>query len=107
MPRTLLPSAFIAALVALAPGPASAGDAVDFNRDVRPILSDKCFFCHGPDPKQRKAGLRLDDRAVAVTKGAIVPGKPGDSDLIDRINATDDAKMPPAESHKTLTDAQK
>jgi hypothetical protein len=93
--------------MALAAGPARAGDAVDFNRDIRPILSDKCYFCHGPDPKQRKAGLRLDDRAVAVKKGAIVPGKPAESDLIDRINATDDAKMPPSDSNKTLTDAQK
>jgi hypothetical protein len=107
MPRTLSTSVIVVTLMAPAAGPAHAADAVDFNRDVRPILSDKCFFCHGPDPKQRKAGLRLDDRAVAIKKGAIVPGKPAESDLIDRINATDDAKMPPADSHKALTDAQK
>jgi hypothetical protein len=95
-------------LVALVGPPAPAADGVDFNRDVRPILSDKCFFCHGPDPKQRKAGLRLDDREVAVKKKAIVPGRPAESELIDRINAADDdARMPPAHTHKTLTAAQK
>src|SRR5262245_26899687 len=96
-----------AVLAILSATPARAGDQVDFNRDIRPLLSDKCYFCHGPDPKQRKAGLRLDDRDVAIKKKAIVPGKPDESDLIDRINAKDDAVMPPPETHKTLTDAQK
>ncbi len=107
MPRSLPWSGMVAILAALSASPVRAEKPVDFNRDIQPILSDKCFFCHGPDPKQRKAGLRLDDRAVAVKKGAIVPGKPADSDLIDRINATDDNKMPPEDSHKSLTDAQK
>jgi hypothetical protein len=97
----------IAVLAALSATPLRAGDIVDFNRDIRPILSDKCYFCHGPDPKQRKAQLRLDDRAVAVKKGAIVPGKPNESELIARINATDDNLMPPADTHKSLTAAQK
>src|SRR6478735_1290646 len=99
----------IAGVVALSAFTQSRSPAadVDFNRDVRPILSDKCFFCHGPDPKQRKAGLRLDDRAAAIKHKAFVPGKPDDSELIDRITATDADRMPPPESHKTLTDAQK
>ncbi len=92
---------------ALLAGQATAADTIDFNRDVRPILSDKCFFCHGPDPKQRKAGLRLDDRSIALRKKAIIPGKPDDSKLIEHINATDDSVMPPPETNKRLTAAQK
>src|SRR5436190_20776211 len=56
-----------------------------YNRDVRPILSDKCFKCHGPDSAARKADLRLDIRDVAVKAEAIVPGKPDDSLLIERV----------------------
>ncbi|MCH2364719.1 MAG: hypothetical protein MK479_09100, partial [Planctomycetes bacterium] len=54
-----------------------AADEVDYNRDVRPILAEKCYPCHGPDKKTRKAKLRLDDLAAAVKSGAITPGKPG------------------------------
>ena len=81
---------------------------IDYNRDIRPILSDNCFHCHGPDKNHRKGKLRLDDRDAAVAKKAIVPGKPDESELVDRI-FTDDADelMPPPKSHKTLTDAQK
>jgi hypothetical protein len=75
--------------------------AVDFNRDVRPILTSKCFRCHGPDDKVRKAGLRLDlrDNATARLRGgahAIVPGRPRASELIRRITADEDDVMPPA-----------
>lgn len=72
---------------------------VKFNRDVRPILSDKCFFCHGPDPKKREADLRLDQRDAAVEAKAFVPGKAEVSEMIQRILTTDaDDHMPPAKS---------
>ncbi len=81
---------------------------ITYNRDIRPILSDNCFFCHGPDKSKRKGKFRLDDFDSAVKKGAIVPGKPDDSTLVDRIYTNDpDDLMPPAETHKKLTDAQK
>jgi hypothetical protein len=85
---------------------------VEYNRDVRPILSDNCFFCHGPDPKHREAKLRLDTREGAIEDRegsiAVVPGKPDESELIDRITSDDKVMvMPPPKSHKTLTPAQK
>ena len=86
---------------------------VRFNRDVRPILSENCFACHGPDAKQRKAKLRLDVREEVVKPAesgdvAIVPGKPEQSALVARIESTDgDEMMPPPKSHKQLTAAQK
>ena len=91
----------------------SARAAVDFNRDIRTLLSDNCFACHGPDAAKQKADLRLDDRADAIAPAksgaaAIVPGQPDESELIKRIFASDpDALMPPEESHKKLTAAQK
>ncbi|ADE53640.1 PSD1 and planctomycete cytochrome C domain-containing protein [Coraliomargarita akajimensis] len=82
----------------------SARAEIDFNRDVRPILSDKCYFCHGPDVENNKADLRLDLREAAVEMGAIVPGKPAESALIQRIASTDpDDVMPPPETHKTVS----
>jgi hypothetical protein len=86
---------------------------VDFNRDVRPLLSDNCFACHGPDTQKIKGGLRLDQRDAALKpaksgKVALVPGKPDESELVKRILTEDaDDQMPPAESHKSLTQAQK
>ena len=81
---------------------------VSFNRDIRPILSDNCFYCHGPDASHRQADLRLDIREDAVAANAIVPGKPAESTLVSRINATDSGElMPPPESHKTLAAKQK
>jgi hypothetical protein len=98
-------------------GPAAVSDpprdvspkpAVDFIRDVRPILADNCFTCHGPDGAARKAGLRLDRREDAIRMKAIVPGKPDESALIERICADQPKRlMPPARSNKKLTDAQK
>jgi hypothetical protein len=90
---------------------ATAG-TVEFNRDIRPIMSDTCFFCHGPDKGKRKAGLRMDDRDVAIAERdgvrAIVPGKPEESDAITRLFSTDPEElMPPADSNKKLTPEQK
>ncbi len=83
-------------------------DVVEFNRDIRPILSDNCYFCHGPDKNKRKADLRLDTAEGLVGKpgepGTAVPGKPADSELFRRITSSDpEQKMPPAESTKSLT----
>ncbi|MEO1991936.1 MAG: c-type cytochrome domain-containing protein, partial [Pirellulales bacterium] len=82
---------------------------VDFNRDVRPILSDKCFFCHGPDAHQRQAELRLDqEQSSQRDRGGyavIVPGKISESEMMNRILSRDpDLIMPPADSHKHLND---
>ncbi len=82
--------------------------AIDFQREVRPILSDACFDCHGPDAKTRKAHLRLDvaDGGIFEERDGdtvVSPGKPGESDLVRRITATDpDEKMPPPKHHRQL-----
>jgi hypothetical protein len=87
---------------------APAADKLEYNRDIRPLLSDNCFACHGPDPRARKADLRLDVREVAVQVGAIVPGDPGKSELVKRIFSTDrKVQMPPPKAHKKLTQEQK
>jgi len=89
------------------------GERVDFNFEVRPILSDRCFFCHGPDEKARKAKLRLDQREglFEVRKGGTFVVKPGQaeaSELVRRIFTTDlDDLMPPPDSHLELTVAEK
>ena len=81
---------------------------VEFNRDVRPILSDNCFLCHGPDKNRRKADLRLDLRDEALKAEAFVPGKPDESELVARILSTDpDELMPPPKSNKKLDARQK
>ena len=87
---------------------AAADPPPDFNRDIRPILSENCFYCHGQDPAKREADLRLDDRAAAIAAGAIVPGEPGASSLLERIHSTDpDVLMPPPHSNRRLTDQQR
>ncbi len=84
-----------------APAAPAAPAKVDYNFQVRPLLADRCFVCHGPDEKKRKAKLRLDDPAVA--RRVLVPGKPGDSEFIRRITAADPAeRMPPAKSNLAL-----
>ncbi|MBX9623212.1 MAG: hypothetical protein K2X82_05305 [Gemmataceae bacterium] len=88
-----------AALFAPAAGP------VDFARDVRPILSNACFKCHGP--ATQKAKLRLDTRGGATKSGVIVPGKPDDSPLVTRVcDPDDEARMPPADAGERLTAGQ-
>jgi len=91
-----------------ASGLSATANPIQFNRDVRPILSENCFVCHGHDQNHRKAKLRLDDREVAIQRGAIVPGKPDESKLVDHIFAENpDDRMPPPGSGKVLTSAQK
>ena len=87
---------------------AVAAEKLQFNRDIRPILSDRCFRCHGPDEGSRESGLRLDVREEAIAFGAITPGDLESSTLVERIE-TDDASlvMPPPESKMTLTDAER
>jgi hypothetical protein len=81
---------------------------LQYNRDIRPILAENCFACHGPDSAARKADLRLDRRDDAVEAKAIVPGKPDESSLVQRVFASTASKlMPPEKSHKKLTAAQK
>ncbi|MFO0806859.1 MAG: PSD1 and planctomycete cytochrome C domain-containing protein [Gemmataceae bacterium] len=90
------------AFVALVAAPVASAQTIDFNRDVRPILSNNCFACHGPDEKVRKGDLRLDTRDGAIAN-AIVPGKPEASTFIERIKATDESAMPPVKTGKKLT----
>ena len=91
----------------------AGAEPVKFNRDIRPIMSDTCFRCHGPDKRARMAGMRLDRREEALKTTAsgavpIVPGEPDKSAIVQRIFAADPARrMPPKYAEKVLTDAQK
>jgi hypothetical protein len=123
-PAFLLPGALaLAALAAVAASPPAAKDAgkagkdhtagkpIDFTRDVRPILT-RCFRCHGPDDKARKAGLRLDTRDGATKKSrsgaiAVVPGDPAKSELLARVTSEDDTEvMPPPKVGPRLSPAE-
>ncbi|MBC7818733.1 MAG: hypothetical protein IAG10_17730, partial [Planctomycetaceae bacterium] len=83
-----------------------------FNRDIRPILADACFQCHGADEKQRKAGLRLDVKEIVGKPAesgsiAIIPGKPAESELLKRLLSNDESvRMPPSGSGKKVTPQQ-
>jgi hypothetical protein len=109
--RCILGAAFLATVISSHAAPAGSG--VRFNRDIRPLLADNCFACHGPDNKARKAGLRLDLREGLFEKTpkhdpAVVPGNLEKSELWRRVTASDpDDIMPPPDSHKTLKPAQK
>jgi hypothetical protein len=95
-------------LLVVGAGAVRAAESIHFNRDVRPILSDNCFACHGPDANKRKAGLRLDVKEslferTSKREPAIVPGKLKESELWSRITTTNlDDRMPPVDSHKEL-----
>ena len=87
-------------------------DQVSFNRDIRPIMSDTCFRCHGPDKNSRMAGMRLDIREEALKpthsgRFPIVPGDPDKSEIIERLFATNGTIMPPKFAHRVLTLKQK
>jgi hypothetical protein len=95
--KGLLPAAFLV-------GSLSAG-TIDFNRDVRPILSDTCFKCHGPG--ETKGDLRLDDREDALDAGVLSPGDVARSEIVKRLKSHDPEElMPPPEANKTLTPKQ-
>ena len=88
------------------------GEVVSFNRHIRPILSDACYACHGPDANQRKANLRLDTKEGAFTElggyYAITPGDPSSSKLIWRITPPDaEQQMPPPDSNRRHPPKQK
>jgi hypothetical protein len=111
--RILLSAVLAGASIAVAPSKArSADDRVLFNRDIRPILSENCVHCHGPDAKIRKGKLRLDTREGALEMrkskpAAVVPGRSAESELIRRAVASDPADlMPPPDSNKKLTPQQ-
>ncbi|HXG08609.1 MAG TPA: PSD1 and planctomycete cytochrome C domain-containing protein, partial [Gemmataceae bacterium] len=111
--RAVLPSTILLLILLLGPVRAARADRLDFNRDIRPILSGHCFKCHGPDEEKRKARLRLDLRDAALRPARsgmpiIAPGKPDESELVQRIFSTDPAEvMPPPAAKLPLSDSQK
>lgn len=95
-------------LLTLAAATPSAAGELQFNQDIRPILSENCFYCHGQDGNKRKADLRLDDRDGAIAMKAIVPGNAEASELVKRMFSTDpDEVMPPPDSHRHITPEQR
>ena len=108
----MLVAGAMAAVFAAAPPPRTAAGRVDFTREIRPLLSDRCFRCHGPDASRRKAELRLDVREGAFKKlpagwAIVKPGDPAKSELIRRITTTDvEDMMPPGDSHLSLSDVE-
>ena len=97
------------ATVLLASASISGAERVDFNRQIRPMLSDKCFACHGPDEGRREGGFRLDVKELALGEAdsgerPIVPGDVEASEMYRRITSEDESsRMPPPDSNKTLT----
>ncbi len=81
---------------------------LNFNRDIRPILAENCFYCHGQDANKRQGDLRLDNREAAIAKGALVPDDPMKSSLVQRILSSDpDVQMPPPGSNRILSEQQR
>ncbi|QDU59845.1 Planctomycete cytochrome C [Planctomycetes bacterium Pan216] len=107
-----LPLAVSTALFAASPERPATAPTIDFGRDIRPILSDNCFSCHGPDEAERAGGFRLDLRDEVLKEAdsgehPIVPGNIASSEIIARITSDDESMlMPPSESNKHLTPAQ-
>ena len=98
----------IATAAIVASGSSGQAERIEFNRDVRPILSENCFACHGPDGNARQAGLRLDRREDALARGVIRPGDSSESRLVQRVRQQNQALvMPPVATDKQLTDRQK
>ncbi|REJ82095.1 MAG: DUF1549 domain-containing protein, partial [Planctomycetota bacterium] len=98
----------LAGTVCLVSAAARGQDEVVFNRDIRPILSENCFACHGPDENQRQADLRLDIAENPLVTDLIASGNPDESELLARVLSDDpDLVMPPPEANKTLTAEQK
>ncbi|MBL8866599.1 MAG: DUF1553 domain-containing protein [Planctomycetia bacterium] len=95
-------------LAGVASTTAAADKKLEYNRDIRPILAENCFACHGPDSAARKGRLRLDLREDALEREAFEPGKPDESKLVQRmlLPDSDKAKMPPANSHKVMKPEQ-
>ena len=106
--RNLLCLMFVSLLVCMsAPSHMLAQDQTSFNQDIRPLLSEYCFACHGPDSEHRAADLRLDIREAAIDYGAFVPGAPDESLVVERITSEDpDLRMPPGDHGKQLTREQ-
>ncbi len=121
MPRSTIASAILTMCVSVLIPPMDATDSIrsaqaavdqieniEFNRHIRPILSNNCFFCHGPDKEKREGDLRLDIREEAIEAFAFVPGDTEDGELLHRIFSEDpDEVMPEPKSNKSLTDVEK
>ncbi len=113
LPLAIFVALGFSAAVHAGDAPVKQAKRIDFARDIRPILANHCWACHGPDEKTREAGLRFDVRDVAIAKlkserRAIVPGDAKSSALIARIHAVKESqRMPPPDSKKPLSDAQK
>ena len=110
--RTVVTVSVVLLLCALTGQGQQLSGRVNFNTQIRPLLSDRCFRCHGPDASKRKKELRLDVAAGALKNldggwAVVKPGNPDRSELIRRIFADDDDMMPPFESHLSLNDAEK
>ena len=110
--ETLVSVGFMLVTLTARDAGAATSPKIDFNRDIRPILSENCYTCHGPDANKLKANLRLDVKESAFGKAksggiAVVPGAPEKSEMIRRLTATDpDDVMPPAKENKALKPEQ-